>query len=194
MKMGQLAYYPNHKSPNEMQRPVHYVIDPNLKRRHLDTSQRAMVAARVANLLQHVKKGAKNDRPHGLSSEPQLSQDDASRMLNVGTRTVRRANRAIKECIPEIVTMVDDGSLTVGAASEVAQLSKEEQVDLVVGGAEVIADKAKELTKEKGGGKGQTRRRNGGGSGGSGKPRRRKSNSGKHTPTQRRLISAHGSA
>jgi hypothetical protein len=59
-----------------------YVISLNLKRRHLDESQRAMVAAKIEVL----PKGSNQHAPIGAPS-----QDDAADMLNVGRRSVQRA-------------------------------------------------------------------------------------------------------
>jgi ParB-like chromosome segregation protein Spo0J len=60
-----------------------FVISENIKRRHLDESQRAMAAAKMANM------------PHGGDrSSGQLagcSQEQAAKLFNVGDRSVRRA-------------------------------------------------------------------------------------------------------
>lgn len=62
--------------------PLGFVISLNLKRRHLDTSQRAMVAARLANMRQ----GERTDLPsfEGRS----VSQEQAAKLLNVGLASV----------------------------------------------------------------------------------------------------------
>src|SRR5262245_48110566 len=63
--------------------PVAYVVSLNLRRRHLDESQRAMVAAKLATL----KQGARTD----LSPIGEMSQGQAAALLNVGKRSVERA-------------------------------------------------------------------------------------------------------
>jgi hypothetical protein len=57
-------------------------------RRHLNESQRAMVAAKIATMAE----GRPSEtRPIGL-----VSQDNAAEMLNVSTRSVKRA-KAVQE-------------------------------------------------------------------------------------------------
>src|SRR5262245_5069971 len=62
--------------------PVAFVISVNLRRRHLDESQRAMVAAKLATL----KRGDNQHSPIG-----ETSQAKAAELLNVGKRSVERA-------------------------------------------------------------------------------------------------------
>lgn len=60
---------------------------PNLRRRHLNEGQRAMVAAKLANMPPH--------RPVNKSANLQtlaVSQSDAAAMLNVSERSVASAD------------------------------------------------------------------------------------------------------
>jgi hypothetical protein len=58
--------------------PLAYVISLNLRRRHLDESQRAMVAARIATLQDGQRQAGQ------LAEVP--TQEEAARMLGVGER------------------------------------------------------------------------------------------------------------
>lgn len=62
--------------------PVGFVVSLNLRRRHLDESQRGVVAASIAKL----PRGANQHSPIGLPT-----QERAAEMLNVGLNTVKRA-------------------------------------------------------------------------------------------------------
>jgi hypothetical protein len=90
--------------------PLGYVISLNLKRRHLDESQRAMVAAKLATL----KQGARTD----LSPIGEMSQAQAADLLNVGKRTVERAKIVLNEGSPELIAAVQAGELSVSGAEE----------------------------------------------------------------------------
>src|SRR5262245_48694235 len=70
--------------------PLGFVISANLRRRHLDASQRAMVAAKLATL-----KLGDNQHSEGLSI------DRASDLLNVGVATAHRAREVIAHGAPE---------------------------------------------------------------------------------------------
>lgn len=99
--------------------PIAYVISLNLQRRHLDESQRAMVAAKVAAM----KQGARTD----LAPIGAMSDAGAARLLNVGERSVERAKAVRRNAVPEVVAAVEQGAVAVSAALEFSKQSKEEQ-------------------------------------------------------------------
>jgi predicted DNA-binding transcriptional regulator AlpA len=106
--------------------PVSFVISLNLRRRHLDTSQRAMVAAKLATL----KQGARTD----LAQICAKSQDEAAEALNVSRRSVQHAAEVHEHGVPELVGAVERGEVAVSTAARVAELSQEEQREAVAGG------------------------------------------------------------
>ena len=110
--------------------PVAHVVSLNLRRRHLDESQRAMVAGRLANLVQGDNRFT-IDRPSGRST-----QAGAAELLNVGERTVRRAARVQRIGIPEVISSVDRGDVTVTTAERVSVLPLDQQRDVWAGAVE----------------------------------------------------------
>jgi N6-adenosine-specific RNA methylase IME4 len=112
--------------------PLGYVISLNLKRRHLDESQRAMVAAKLATMRQ----GARTD----LSPIGEMSQGQAAELLNVGKRSVERAADVRERGAPELITAVERGAVSVSAAADIASLSRDEQRALLANfdGREII--------------------------------------------------------
>jgi N6-adenosine-specific RNA methylase IME4 len=101
--------------------PLAFVISKNLQRRMLDESQRAMVAAKLANMRQ----GERTDLPsiEGKS----ISQTDAAMMLNVGRASVERAKTVQRDAVPEIVKAVEQGQLAVSLAARASKLPEGEQ-------------------------------------------------------------------
>ena len=92
--------------------PVQFVISLNLHRRHLDESQRAMVAAKLATLQD-------GQRKTGASIEA-ASQFQAAELLNVGRASVQRARTVQESGSPELVHAVEAGLVSVSAAADVA--------------------------------------------------------------------------
>jgi len=81
------------------------VISWNLHRRHLNESQRAMVAAKLANLPAH--------RPsENNTANLRTSQNEAAKMLNVSERSVNSAKKVEQNAIPEIIEKVDIKNLS----------------------------------------------------------------------------------
>ena len=99
--------------------PLGFVLSKNLRRRQLNESQRAMVAARLANMGQGERKKGK---PANLPvSEPaangrEISQSEAARILNVSERLVRSATKLRKKATPEVIAQVEQGAMTINAA------------------------------------------------------------------------------
>ena len=86
--------------------PFATVVSLNLTRRHLGTSQRAIIAADLATL----KDGQRADEVAGTSIEV------AARLLNVGRASVERAKIVRDEGEPELVAAVERGEVSVSGA------------------------------------------------------------------------------
>jgi len=121
-------------------KPVEFVISLNLKRRHLNESQRGMVADNIAKL----KKG---DNQHAQICAP--SQEEAADLLNVSRRTVQHARRVHEEGAPELVQAVERGTVSVSAAADVASLPQDEQQEIVARGEREILKAATEIRARK---------------------------------------------
>lgn len=119
--------------------PAAFVVSLNLKRRHLSESQRAMVAAKLANLGD----GQRADYAEGTSIE------EASRLLNIGHASVERARKVQEQGAPELIAAVESGVASVSAAADVATLPKAQQADVVARGEKEILEKAKAIRAEK---------------------------------------------
>jgi N6-adenosine-specific RNA methylase IME4/ParB-like chromosome segregation protein Spo0J len=93
-----------------------FVLDLNLKRRHLDASQRAMIAVDLANLGE--------GRPEKTAQICAVSQERAAALLNVSRRSVQYAADVRSKAIPEIAAAVRQGHMPVSQAARVAGLSE----------------------------------------------------------------------
>ena len=88
--------------------PIGFVISMNLHRRHLNESQRAMVAAKLASL----EVGANQ---HGKGQGTSI--DVASKLLNVGRASIDRAKVVLTKGDPSLIAAVEQGDVAVSAAA-----------------------------------------------------------------------------
>jgi hypothetical protein len=122
--------------------PVAYVLPLNLHRRHLTTSQRAMIAQRArdcydAEALKRKVAGGKDagrGRPKqdvAKTAQPigarGASRDIVGRAVGVSGTTVDQARKVIRDGVPELVRAVDDGKVPVYEAARLAAKPPEEQ-------------------------------------------------------------------
>lgn len=126
--------------------PVAFVVSKNLHRRHLNESQRALVAASLANM-----KLGENQHKTGYPDLGTLSQPvtipKAAEMLTVSTGNVDKAKRVQRDGVPELVERVKAGEVTLNAAEMVATLPAGEQEELIEQGPEVVKARATEIRK-----------------------------------------------
>lgn len=100
------------------------VVSLNLKRRHLNESQRAMVAARLKPIYE---KAAAARMKSGKAVDPSAEErkgkasEKAAASMNVGTRTVEAATRVLEMATQELVRAVDTGAVAVSAAALLAK-------------------------------------------------------------------------
>lgn len=103
-----------------------YVVSLNLRRRHLDESQRGMVARRISTV-----RFGDNQHTMGGSIDPPITQSVAAEMLNVSVPTVKRAGVVIDQGVPELIQAVDRGDIAVSAAAAIARQPEETQREIL---------------------------------------------------------------
>ncbi len=127
---------------------IDYIFALNLNRRHLTTSQRAMLGAEYADLYADEmkerqreggrQKGAKHREEDEANSPEPLeahgdkagrapqSRDLAAARVGVSPRYISDAKR-VKECAPDLIESVRDGKMTLNAAMTKMEQRSEEQ-------------------------------------------------------------------
>lgn len=106
--------------------PAAFVVSMNLRRRHLNESQRAMVAARLATLSPG-RPSAQNTPPNGGVKRA----DEAAELLNVSERSVERARAVQAANNPVLTRAVDDGVIPVSQAAKLAKLEPARQNEVI---------------------------------------------------------------
>ena len=97
--------------------PLAEVISLNLKRRHMNESQRAMAGAKVANM----KVG---DNQREVVAIDTTSQGSAAPMMNVSRVSVNRAAVVRAKGTPELVKAVERGQIPVSQAAKLAESNR----------------------------------------------------------------------
>ncbi|HUY89057.1 MAG TPA: ParB/RepB/Spo0J family partition protein, partial [Pirellulales bacterium] len=103
--------------------PVAWVISKNLRRRHLSDSQRAMVAARLANLSW----GQNKREVQICTSGRDVTRDEAAALLNVSARSVAYARKLQASGDQELQAAVDRGEVSLHDAMSAAELPPDAQ-------------------------------------------------------------------
>ncbi len=129
--------------------PVAYVLAMNLHRRHLNESQRGMVAARAKEIYKAkakkrkeatLKKGSKKpdvaNLPH--RQDQGKARDQAGAAVGVSGKTVDHAAKVLDKGAAVLVDAVDKGEVAVSTAAKLAELPKAEQTKAVKGGKKAI--------------------------------------------------------
>jgi len=117
--------------------PVTYVISMNLKRRHLNESQRAMVAAKAQSLYQEEASKRMKSGKAATEDAKGPAREHAARTVNVSARSVSSAAQVLKTGSDKLISAVDGGSIAVDSARLIVDRDPDEQdelVDLVASG------------------------------------------------------------
>ena len=121
---------------------VDFVVGRNLHRRHLTESQRAMVAARIANLA--------GGRPAKTARKEAVSEAEAAARMKVGRSSVQKAKQVLGRGDPGLVAAVERDEVSVSAAARVAELGREEQAEVVARGPAAIKARARQARRGEG--------------------------------------------
>lgn len=105
------------------------VLSWNLHRRQLSTSQRALVASRLANMTRidasTLGVTARGIEPKALMPLVKVTNEEAAKMLNVSERIVKQA-KAVQREAPELTKKIETGEITVGQAEKEIRIQREE--------------------------------------------------------------------
>lgn len=97
---------------------VRYILSTNLHRRHLNESQRAMVAAEIANVTHGGDR--KSDQSADLHLDP-IKVEDAAEMLNVSPRSVKSAKKVKASGDEKLIAEVKAGKVKVSKAESLVK-------------------------------------------------------------------------
>ena len=122
--------------------PLEWVLSKNLHRRHLTESQRSLVAGKLESLRHG---GSRKGDPQDANLH--LDRRQVAKTLNVSPRSVASAAKVIAQGAPELQKAVENGTVAVSLAAEMAKLPKPEQVEIVARGKDEIKKAAKEIRK-----------------------------------------------
>jgi ParB-like chromosome segregation protein Spo0J len=103
--------------------PLAFVLSKNLHRRHLTTSQRAMIAEKVATL----GKG----RPQKNTENSVFSQKETARQFKVSEDSIQQARKVRTKAVPEVAKAVESGKMPVSVAAKLADAPPEEQRETI---------------------------------------------------------------
>lgn len=114
---------------------LQYVVSANVHRRHLTESQRADIAARIANVSHGGDRKSKprrtpetdTDQAANLPLDPPVTQEVAAELLNVSERSVRSAAKVQKQGGKALQAAVTAGDVSVSQAAKIADLPKAQQ-------------------------------------------------------------------
>ncbi|WP_375782877.1 hypothetical protein ACE10Z_23475 [Bradyrhizobium sp. Pha-3] len=107
--------------------PLQWVVSKNLVRRHLTDDQRRMVGARLVNLKRGRPPASPEDDGEKTSQVANISRAQAAEMAQSDVPGIDRARAVIAHAVPEVISAVDAGDLSVSAASTIAKLPEPEQ-------------------------------------------------------------------
>lgn len=104
--------------------PYQWVISRNLHRRHLNESQRAKIAAKLAKLKHGDNQHTKEDMQICTSTK------QAAEMLQVSPRSVAHAKVVLEHGSSELIQAVEQGKVAVSKAARIAkEFTKENQAE-----------------------------------------------------------------
>ena len=138
-------------------------VSRNLHRRHLSSSQRALVAAELMPMFEEMAKerqiqsGVDHGRggikveanlPQPLSERSPQARDQAAELTNSSARSIQSAKSVLNNGTEKLVDAVRSGDIAVSKAEEVSRLPADKQDEIVgrVENGEKAADVVREVT------------------------------------------------
>ncbi len=132
----ELGIEPRFEDLVEKTAPLQYVLSKNMHRRHLDESQRAMIAARLES-LEH---GQRADLLRDANIHV-LTRSEAAKMLNVSSRNVATAKHVLENAPEDIITKIDAGELAVSQYAP--RITRQKKIQEISTGNKILSGNGK---------------------------------------------------
>jgi len=141
------------------QDPVKVALSLNLHRRHLDPSQLAMVADKVRGIYDEesaaTRKTTEGRPPKNklganlpqVKTREKKASEKAAEAVGVSGRSVSDAKKVRTKGVAELAAAVERGEVAVSAAAAIADLPKEQQLEIV--SRDEVKDAAAAIREEK---------------------------------------------
>lgn len=125
--------------------PYAWVVSQNLHRRHLTDQQRAVIAARIANL----KKGEIGNGRKVDSSYEEPTREHAASIMKVSKASIDRAKSVIKNGSADVVAAVERNEIPLATAEKLTKevKDKREQSKIVKQGKQAVSERLKQAEK-----------------------------------------------
>lgn len=101
--------------------PLSFIVSVNVKRRHLTTGQKSMVAAKIANLPSGMTKEAARSAKLPTSTR---TEKEAAEELKVSPRSVRTAKEVLRDAPKKEIEAVERGEKKLGTVAREVKESK----------------------------------------------------------------------
>ncbi|MEH6435586.1 hypothetical protein [Massilia sp. DD77] len=132
-----------------------WMIDNHLARRSVSDFQRGVLALRkkeihAARVVDKpaAEEGDKNE-PAGDTSPPWNTREDIARAARVSSNTISQIERIQKAATPQLREAVRQGTISINAAANVAQLPEAVQIAAVAGGRKELQQAARQVREQK---------------------------------------------
>lgn len=101
-----------------------FLISLNMARRHMDGTQRAAVAEKIANIG---RGGDRRSEDFKTAIAVSVSDSDAAKLMNVSEDSIQRARKVREQGAPELYEAMSEGHISASAAAGLVQAPIEEQ-------------------------------------------------------------------
>ena len=126
--------------------PLGLIASLNDHRRHDSENERALVGARMANLMRGGDRKSDEIKSSMETLKPAITIERAAELSGSSKGNIKRAKAIVQGGIPELMDMAESGEVSIRAASEVAKLPEEEQRKAVLGGITGVKEAAKKAS------------------------------------------------
>ena len=112
---------------------IHYVIDANGVRRHLNVGERAISAAKLSNIAHGGDR--RSDQAANLQLDP-MTLKQSAQLLNVSSRSAHHAKKVLSKGVDELQKALLSNAIAVSTAADIAKHPPEDQRRLLADGPE----------------------------------------------------------